>query len=181
MFKIRSQVTKDILNYFLLNQAKKTYINELARLLGKDPKNVHKYLLELEDLQILKSEFKGKERYFFSNRSNPSYKEYRKMFLKTYGIDSVIKAALKDIKDIKEAYIYGSYAKDKMGDDSDIDLLIISDENTMDIEKALFNLQKQFSREINILNITPKQLEILKKVKDQLITDIFSNKHIKIL
>src|ERR1035437_953393 len=97
MLKIRSQVTKDILNYFLINQTNKTYINELARIIGKDPKNVHKYLLELEDLQVLKSEFKGRERYFFSNKSNPYYKEYRKMFLTTYGIDSLIKDALKNI------------------------------------------------------------------------------------
>jgi len=82
--KIGSKVEKKLLNYFFLNEGKKSYTNELARTIGEDPKNVHRMLLRLLETNILNSEYKGKERYFSANKNNPLYKEYKKIFLKTY-------------------------------------------------------------------------------------------------
>ncbi len=181
MFKIRSRIERKILNYFFLNEEKRNYVNELARIIEEDAKNVHRILLRLEDTGILTSEFVGKERYFSVNKGNPVYKEYKTIFLKTAGIDELLKKTLKPIKELKEAYIYGSYANKKFASNSDIDLLLVGNHNVITAQRVLNKIQKNIDREINVISITPEEIERRKKNKDQFIKTVFSNKIIKLL
>ena len=52
MIPLRSKVSRKILSYYFLNPSKRHYINELARLLELDPKNLHSKLVEFERLGI---------------------------------------------------------------------------------------------------------------------------------
>ncbi|MFA5271439.1 MAG: nucleotidyltransferase domain-containing protein [Candidatus Omnitrophota bacterium] len=176
-----STVKNKALTYFFLNEESRTYINELARLIEADPKNVYRMLLQLENQGLLVSEFKGKERYFYLNKKNPLYKEYKNIFLKTTGIEAILKNKLKTVSGLKEAYIFGSYAQGKYGPESDIDILLVGTHKSLSAQKVLHNIQKQTVREINTVNITPQELKVKKQHGDQFITGIFSHKTIKIL
>ena len=181
MLNIRSTLQRKILNYFFLNEANKVYINELARIVESDPKNVYRILVRLEEEGVLTSEFKGKERYFFCNKKSPIYKGYKDIFLKTAGVEVIFANALKSIPNLKEAYIFGSYAERRYGMDSDIDVLLIGTHKTLHAQRVLHKIQKQIGREINIINVTP---EILKKKLasgDQFIKEVFAHKRIKLL
>ena len=79
MISLRSKVTIKILNYFFINPDARHYINELARILNLDPKNVDTKLKELEKEGLLKSEFSGKQRYFYLSKKYPLLKEYRQI------------------------------------------------------------------------------------------------------
>jgi DNA-binding transcriptional ArsR family regulator len=125
MISLRSKVAIKLLDYYFLNPDARHYINELARILELDPKNTEAKLKEFEKDGLLRSEFRGKERYFFLAKSNPVLKHYRQIFLKTYGIEKRLKDALQHIKGLDEAYIFGSYASGKMDSLSDIDILAI--------------------------------------------------------
>ena len=103
MLKIRSGLKSKILNYFFLNESAETYINELARIVSGEAKNVYRVLVELEEDGVLTSSFKGKQRYFSANKKHPLYKSYKKIFLKTVGLEAVLKERLgQRIKKIKE-------------------------------------------------------------------------------
>lgn len=91
MLNIRSRIENKILNYFFLNEDSKVYINELARIIESDPKNAYRILVRLEKGGMLTSEFKGKERYFYLNKKNSTYKEYKNIFLKTAGIEATLR------------------------------------------------------------------------------------------
>ena len=91
MLNIRSQIEIKILNYFFLNESGKVYINELARIIESDPKNVYRILLRLEKIGLLAAEFRGKERYFYLNKENPLCKEYKNIFPKTTGIEAMFR------------------------------------------------------------------------------------------
>jgi len=181
MFNGRSQIRTKILNYFFLNEESRIYINELARIIESDPKNVYRMLVRLEEEGVLKSEFRGKERYFFSNISNPIYKSYKDIFLKTAGIDVLLKNAIKNVPGLKEAYIFGSYANRRYNAESDIDILLIGTHKVLNIQKVLHKIQKQIGREINTVNITPDELKKKRASGDQFIKDIFAHKVIKLL
>lgn len=181
MFDFKSRVAKKILTFFFLNEDKKIYINELARLIDEEAKNVYRILLLLEKTGILISEFKGKERYFYTNKKNLIYKEYKTLFLKTAGFEELLKKTINQIGGIKEAYIYGSYPNKSYGVDSDIDLLLIGEHNLLASEKLIHKIQKNIGREINVVNLTSEEFKKKKNSGNQLIKNIFERKTIKLL
>jgi predicted nucleotidyltransferase len=181
MINPRSSVKNRILGYFFLNEQSHVYINELARILDADPKNVYRMLVRLEEEGVLTSEFKGKERFFYADKKSPVYKGYRDIFLKTVGVEEILRKKIREIPQVKEAYIFGSYADKRFGAGSDIDVLLVGAHKGLDVEKQLHVIQKHIGREINIVNLTPDDLKKKRASKDQFVNGIFSHKLIKLL
>ena len=181
MISLRSKVAIKLLNYYFLNPGAQIYINELARILELDPKNTESKLKEFEREGLFKSEFRGKERYFFLAKDNPILKHYRQIFLKTYGIEKRLKDSLDNIKGLQEAYLFGSYVRNKMDSASDIDLLAIGRHSVLKLQRALVKLQKDTGREFNVTNLNPKEFKAKKKDKNSFINSIFKTKIIRLI
>ncbi len=181
MISLRSKITQKILNLLFLNEKERFYVNELAEKIKEDPANVHKKLIELKKEGILSDEFLGKERYFFLNQKYPFLKEYKKIILKGLGFEKILKEKLSKLKKLDSVYIFGSYAKNRLSLESDIDILIVGDVDTLKLQKVLLEIQRSTGREINSIELTKKELEKRKKENDEFITDVFSSKYIKII
>lgn len=181
MISLRSKITRKILNLFFLNEQESFYINELAKLIKEDPSNVYKKLMELKEEGILSDEFRGKERYFFLNRKYPFLKEYKKIILKGLGFEKILKERLRKLKGIDSVYIFGSYVKNRLSLESDIDILIVGNYNILKLQKILLEIQKLTGREINSIELTKEEFEKRKKEKDPFLKDVFSKKYIRIL
>lgn len=181
MVSLKSKIIQKILNLFLLNEKERFYINELAKIVGEDPSNVYKKLLELKKEGIISDEFLGKERYFFINKKYRFLKEYKNIVLKDIGFEKILKEKLKPIKGVKFVYIFGSYAKDKMTLESDIDVLVVGDFKTVELQKAFLDVQRLSGKEINSVELSEKDFKKRIKEKDPLLKDIFMGKNIKII
>lgn len=181
MMFLRSKVTIKLLDYYFLNPDAQVYINELARILELDPKNTETKLKEFEKKGLFKSEFRGKERYFFLAKDNPVLEHYRQIFLKTYGIEKRLKDMLRDIKGLKEAYLFGSYASNSMDSSSDIDILAIGTHSVLELQRVIVKLQKDTGRELNVMNLSQKEFEAKKKGKDPFIRGVFKTKTIRLV
>jgi len=181
MFTLNSKVTKKLLGYFYLHEHQSLYVNEMERQFGVDKRNLVKKLRELSAQGILVNEKKGKEIYYALNKKYPLFAEYRKIILKTYGIENDIKEILRRVKGIEEAYIFGSYAKNKMDAHSDIDVLVIGDADTLVLQKKVAALQSGLEREINLVNIDRNDLNKRVAGKDPFITEIMRGDKIKLI
>jgi len=181
MISFRSKITVKLLDYYFLNTGARHYINELARLLDLDPKNLDRKLKELEKAGLFQSEVRGKERYFFINRSFPLLSQYRQIFLKTHGLEKKLKEIMDGTAGVKEAYIFGSYTANKMDSASDLDLLVIGDHSALDLQRPIAALQKATGREINVINLSPREMAMKRKTKDSFITNIFKGKTIRLI
>jgi predicted nucleotidyltransferase len=181
MISLRSKVAIKLLDYYFLNPDSQHYINELARILELDPKNTETKLKEFEEEGLFKSEFRGKERYFFLAKDNPVLEHYRQIFLTTYGIEKRLKDMLPNIKGLKEAYIFGSYASNKMDSSSDIDILAIGSHSVLELQRLIVKLQKDIGREFNVTNLSLKEFEAKKKDKDPFISGVFKTKTIRLV
>jgi len=181
MISFRSSITQQLLNYFFTNKHEKRYVNELAKILEVDPKNLDNKLKEIEKEGLLKSEWQGKQRYYSLNQVYPLFKEYEQIFLKTFGLNNFFRKSLEKFHGIVAVYIFGSYANDQFNVSSDIDLLIIGSHKALEAQKAVLKLQKQLNREINIIDMTKKEFEQRKKQNDPFIKEIFDKPIIKVI
>lgn len=181
MISLRSKVTKKILNYFFINPHENLYVNELLRKLHLDKRNLVKKIRQLEAEGILAHETIGNLKLYSINKEYPLYDEYRKIIMATIGFEERLRRSLKHMKGIKEAYIYGSYAKDTMDAHSDIDLLVVGDEGAITLQKRLSKLQKEFGREINAVNMDEAEFKRRVKGKDSFIIGLLKQKHIRII
>ncbi|MBU1136937.1 nucleotidyltransferase domain-containing protein [Patescibacteria group bacterium] len=181
MLKLQSKIEIKVLGYFIMNPHVKRYINDLAKILELDPANLHKKLKAMEGEGILSSEMDGKQKYYCLNRNYPLLKEVIKIYKAKYGLEVILAQKLKNLKGLKEAYIFGSYAESKLEEESDIDLLLIGEHSSIEAIKRIHKLQNTIEREINIVDLTEKEFEKKKREKNEFIISIFSGAVIKII
>ncbi len=174
MLSLKSQVQNKALGYFFLNETKDIYINELARLIDSDPKNLYRALLRLESEGILQSEFKGKQRYFRAHPGSPVYTAYRDIYMQSVGFEHQLRMGLSKIKGLKEAYIFGSYGTKRFTAESDIDLLLIGDHSVFDASKVLYEIQKKIGREINPVQMSEAEFKKKRNEKGSFLDRVFS-------
>ena len=181
MIQMRSKITKEILNHFFLNPEESLYVNEMGRRLGLDKRNLVKKLKCLEDEGILVSETRGNQKLYSINADYPLYEEYRKIVFKTIGIENKVKGIIKKMDGVEKAYLFGSYASDKMEMHSDIDLLIVGNHKILDLQKYITKLQKETGRVVNVVNMDKKEFVRRKNGKDPFIETVFREKHIEVV
>lgn len=181
MISLRSEITRKILNYFFLNPEDTLYVNELCRKLEVDKRNLVKKIKELAQEGILKSQIRGNLKFYSLNRNYPLYEEYKRIILKTIGFEDSLKSITEGIEGVKEAYIYGSYAKNKMDVYSDIDLLVVGNHSVIALQRKLNKLQKEIKREINIVNMDENDFKKRIKNKDPFVCEILKGKNIRII
>ena len=181
MISLKSDITKKLLNYFFINPQENLYVNEIARKLNLDKRNLVKKIRELEKEGILENANRGNLKLYSINENYPLYNEFKAIVLKTVGLEDKLKKILHETENIKQAYIYGSYAQDKMDTNSDIDILVIGDHNIIQLQQKLSKLQKEISREINIVNMDLNEYKKRVKNKDPFILGLINKKHIKLI
>jgi predicted nucleotidyltransferase len=101
--------------------------------------------------------------------------------MKTYGIENIFRSAFTCIPGMKEAYVYGSYARGEMDPHSDIDVLAIGDHSVIETGRKVAKLQKELGREINVVNMSVPEYEGRIKKKDAFIMDVKKNRKIRLI
>lgn len=181
MISLKSKETAALLTHLFLHEGDKLYVNEMARMFGADKRNLVKKLHYFAEEGLLSSEKNGKEIYYSLNKGFPLYQEYKKIVLKTHGIEKQLGQALRLVKGVEEAYLYGSYARDKMKVHSDIDLLVVGNANTMDLHKCISTVQEKISREINLVNMSVEEFKRKEKEGDGYISEFIKGEKIKLI
>ena len=162
------------------NPQKEYYLQEIGRLLGKKPGVFQIGINSLEKQGWVVSRKQGPLRLFKINEQHPLYKEIKSFVRKTVGVEAQLKKNLGGIEGIKKALIYGSYAKDTMRSNSDVDILIVANDNRVEdkLVSDLSRLEKMLGREINYKLYTEKDFIHRSKGKDPFLNEVLSDKYI---
>ncbi|MBN1794380.1 MAG: nucleotidyltransferase domain-containing protein [Candidatus Omnitrophica bacterium] len=175
LYITKSKIRKGLLRLFFSNIHQKYYLREIERLLGYSAGNIRRELLTFKKDGLFTTEKSGNLLYYSLNTHHPLFNDLKNLLSKTIGIEGTLSGVLSNIKGIKTAFIYGSYAKSEDAIGSDIDLLIIG-RIDQDILLAHINkLQKALNREINYSVYSEKDWEKKKKEKDSFIVDLLEN------
>ena len=142
--KIRAEIFRLLfgINY------KALYMREIERISGFAIGTIQGELKKLSNLDLVLKEIDGNRTYYRANKNHPLYDDIHNMVRKTTGLVDVLKKAL-DAKNIKFAFVFGSFARGEENAESDIDLMIIGNLGLRDVTRLLSDIEGEILREIN--------------------------------
>jgi predicted nucleotidyltransferase len=152
-----SRVRAKLLTALFLSPGAERNAWELAQSLNETYSAVWKELNRLEEIGILRSEHKGNTKAYQVNTACPIVPELRSIIMKTEGIGLAIQSKLRNLGDVRKAYIYGSFASGKADLQSDIDLMIIGDVKLEELSEIVSVVEKELNRPINFVIFSEKE------------------------
>lgn len=137
---------------WLFGQPERSYhLSELRRLSGLGSASLQRELSRLVDAGLILSERVGNLRRFQANQQSPVYTELVALTRKVLGAEPLLREALQPIAArLETAFIYGSVAKQTDTAQSDIDLMLVGEDLSLnEILTLLLPLETQLGRKIN--------------------------------
>jgi len=126
------------------------YLRQLARLTGIALGPIQRELRQLVDAGLVTRNSLGTNILYSANQTSPVFAEMRSLVVKTVGVGNVLLAALQPLQpNITLAFVYGSVARSRQTERSDVDLMIVGKVHFDDVLQALSDAQKTLNREIN--------------------------------
>ena len=158
---------------------KEYYLSELGEILGKRPGIFQRGINSLDDQGIVISRRRGNLRLFTINRQHALYPEIKRIVEKTVGIEGLLRKVVQDLKEVTMALIYGSYARDVMRTDSDIDLAVVGKAAVeAKLLRQLKKVERAIDREVNFKLYTKKEFIERMEKSDPFLAEILSDKYI---
>lgn len=146
-----TKTQQQILRLLFGQPDKSFYSKELVDRAGIGTGTVLRELEKLSAADLITVKKIGNQKHYQANPSSPVFEELKGIVRKTFGLADLLRLALDQHKDkIKAAFIYGSIAKGSDTAESDIDLMLISDQATYpDLLVSFSELENQLGRQIN--------------------------------
>jgi uncharacterized protein len=169
--EFRKFVGFKILEYFLLNPTKKTYLKELSKILEISPRSVKIYCDTFVKDGLIHREIKGNLHLFSTNNQDFRIKEMKKAIF----VNILAELDIYNIsKECISIALYGSHASGDYDEKSDIDLLVIGNEEQIN-KDSIVQIMNKIGKEVQ-LNIIPMiKWEKMKKENDAFAKSIIRN------
>lgn len=176
-----SQARVEVLKILLLNPSNKYYQNQIVALTGLRIRSIQNEVRTLYSIGLLQQFEDGNRIYYQADKKSPLFEPLKYLLFRCVGIAAALVEAVAKKKNIDIAFVYGSYAKGDEDEISDIDLMVIGKISPVELSSLLWNVKKEYSREINYVVYSPK--EFMQKVlkKEHFISSVLSGKKIFII
>lgn len=158
---------------FFLKTGREIHVRELARELGISPQTANHYLKFYKKANILK-ERKEANLLLYSLLDNALTRQLKIFYI----LDNIYPSTLRFAKknNVTSIVLYGSHASGIYDEHSDIDLLIISQQKTLNLDE-LKELERKIKKEIKIQVFSVGEWRNLKRRKNTFVQSVLS-KHI---
>jgi len=159
------------------------FASELIGLTASGSGAVQRELKRLVSSGLLTVRRIGKQKHYQANPDSPVFAELRGLVLKTVAMVEPIRQALEPLANqIALAVIYGSVAKGADTAASDIDLLIVADQLTLeDVYSALAPVEKDLDRKISPALYTSKEFADRKAAGNAFLTGVLAGEHLVLI
>ena len=145
-----SRLRARVIGWLFTHPDERFYVRQLTEILAEDSTNLSRELARLESLGLLVSERDGQQKYFQANRHAAIFEELAGLAVKTTGAVDVLRQALSThASDIREAFVFGSFARQEQTADSDIDLMIVGGVDELALQPSIDRAEATLHRTIN--------------------------------
>ena len=137
------------------------FVTQLMELAKSGRGAVQRELQRLESSGLVSVQMLGNQKHYKANRESPLFDEICSIVRKTVGLEEPLKAAVESLPGaLHLGLIYGSVAKREDTSASDVDLLIVCDDLTLeDVYTALSPVEELLDRKVNPTLYTSKEFE----------------------
>lgn len=146
----------------LFGQSERSFFaTEIISLAGAGSGAVQRELQRLGESGLVTVTRVGNQKHFQANQAAPIFEELRGMALKMFGPADALRTALAPLVNrLHAAWLYGSIAKGSARAQSDIDVLIVADDLTLEkVYAALAPAEKKLGRMVSPTLYTVKEFE----------------------
>jgi DNA-binding transcriptional ArsR family regulator len=157
---LRSDAQGELLALLLLHSEEEYSLSQIARLIGVGLPTVHAEITRLVSAGIVTDRRIGRARLVRAAIGHVLHKPLVELLELTYGPVAVLPELLSTISDVREAYLYGSWAARRLGEPGpapqDVDVVVIgrpSREALLDVEERA---RGRLRREVNLVRIAPE-------------------------
>ena len=159
------------------------FASELIRLTGSGSGAVQRELERLVSSGLITVTRVGRQKHHQANPDSPVFEELRGLVLKTVALIEPIRQALEPlVYGIELALVYGSVVKGTDTAESDIDLLIVSDQLMLeDIFSALAPVETKLHRKLAPTLYTTREFRERKAAESAFVTRVLADEHIVLI
>ena len=156
------------------------YVTELMSLARSGRGSVQRELERLARVELITRSNVGNQKHFQANHDSPLFGEICSIVAKTVGLAEPVRIALEPIAArISLALVHGSVVSRSDRSSSDIDLLLVSDELTLeDVYVALASAEEILARKINPTLYSSEEFELRKNAKNGFLTRVLESPYI---
>jgi len=176
-----SKARVEIMKLFLFNPRNIYYQSQISALTHQPIRAVQRELERFENAGLIERSIQGKRVYYKANTKCNIFKELKSIFMKTVGIAEALKMHLVEEKDIRIAFIYGSYATGREDLASDIDLMVIGNISSRKLSAILAEQKKELGRELNYTVFLEAEFKQKVKKKNHFIKSLLNEEKIFII
>jgi len=173
-----SRIRISILKLFVFNPGKEYYIREIERLTKEPFDPLRMELRRLENIGLLKRRTSGRQKYYSMNPRHALFPDIKSIILKTVGIGDLLRSTFNNKDNILLAFIYGSYAKDAEHTQSDIDIFVIGNIPSKELQGIISDIENKTKREINSAVYSLEELRAKYKSKNNFIRGVLKEQKI---
>jgi predicted nucleotidyltransferase len=177
-------VTKQRVLGLLFGQPERSFGTlELIGLADSGRGAVQRELEMLVQAGLVEIEVVGLQKRYRASQTSPIFEELRRIVEKTSGVASVLRTALSPIADKLElAVLYGSVAKNESTSGSDIDLLLVSSELTLeDAYRTLEPAEARLGRRISPTMYEPAEFRGRRQSNQPFLAKVLAGPHVVLM
>ena len=151
------------------------HVREIQRRSGFAIGTIQTEMKKLHKLDLVLKRRDGNRLYYSANQDHPIFPEIQALVIKTVGLVDILKDALADEGNIRQAFVFGSMAKGMAKAESDIDLMVIGSLGLRPLTRLLSGIPSRLGREINPYVLTPEELSIRKSENEHFVSQLLND------
>ena len=175
---VSSRVKAEVFRLLFSVNQPEIHLRELVRQSGLSLGTVQQEVARLCTAGVISSRRDGNRMYYRANAEHPAHPELSSLVLKTSGLASVLREALKEEDSILSAFVFGSVAGGQAKAGSDVDLMVIGSIGLRKLSALLADAAEKIGREINPHIIAPQEWLERARRNDHFVASVRQSKKI---
>lgn len=159
---------------------KSYYLRQLARLTDIALGPVQREIRQLVEAGLVNRKTVGTQTLYSANRESPVFREIKGLVTKTIGTHDVLATALEPLENsINLAFVYGSVARSREREQSDVDLMVVGNVEFDQVVETIRDAEKILNREINPTVYSNREFTL--KLRGNFLKNVLSEKKLFII
>ncbi|HUF26758.1 MAG TPA: nucleotidyltransferase domain-containing protein [Gemmatimonadaceae bacterium] len=148
-----------LVTHFAVRPDERPHARALQRHTGLTPRSLQIELARLERLGVIERRVEGHRVAYALNEGSPRWRAIRQLVAELADSVDVIRDVLSDVPGMDAAFVFGSFTRGDVREDSDIDVFVLGDGIPEDLlARRTLEAGVLLGREVNVVHMTRDEL-----------------------